>query len=85
GDQASISLGFDYCFVDAGEEGAKIPVEIEILNEKNQQVSRTVLSLPVVQGYNTVVSGRFMTGTDDGSVSVDPGYDGTIDIDLGKL
>lgn len=85
GDQASISLGFDYCFVDAGEEGSKIPVEIEILNEKNQQVSRTVLSLPVVQGYNTVVSGRFMTGTDDGSVSVDPGYDGTIDIDLGKL
>ncbi len=85
GDQASLRLGFDYCFVDAGDAGSKIPVEIEILNEKNQQVSRTVLSIPVVQGYNTVVSGRFMTGTDDGSVSVDPGYDGVVDIDLGKI
>lgn len=85
GDQASLRLGFDYCFVDAGENGSKIPVEIEVLNEKNQQVSRTVLSLPVVQGYNTVVSGRFMTGTDNGSVSVDTAYDGVVDIDLGKL
>lgn len=84
-DQASMRLGFDYCFVDAGEAGSKIPVEIEVLNEKNQQVSRTVLSLPVAQGYNTVVSGRFMTGTDDGSVSVDTAYDGVVDIDLGKL
>lgn len=84
-DQASMRLGFDYCFVDAGEAGSKIPVEIEILNENNQQVSRTVLSIPVVQGYNTVVSGRFMTGTDDGSVSVDTAYDGVVDIDLGKL
>lgn len=85
GDQASLRLGFDYCFVDAGEAGSNIPVEIEVLNEKNQQVSRTVLSLPVVQGYNTVVSGRFMTGTDNGSVSVDTAYDGVVDIDLGKL
>lgn len=85
GDQASIVLGFDYCLVEAGEAGSKIPVEIEVLNEKNQQVSRTVLTIPVVQGYNTVVSGRFMTGTDDGSVSVDTEFDGTVDIDLGKL
>lgn len=84
-DQASMRLGFDYCFVDAGEAGSKIPLEIEVLNENNQQVSRTVLSLPVVQGYNTVVSGRFMTGTDDGSVSVDTAYDGVVDLDLGKL
>lgn len=85
GEQASMRLGFDYCLVDPGENGTKIPLEIEILNENGQQVSRTVLSIPVVQGYNTVVSGRFMTGTDDGSVAVDPGYDGEINVDLGKL
>lgn len=85
GDQASIRLGFDYCLVEPGDAGSKIPVEVEILNEKNQQVSRTVFTIPVVQGYNTVVSGRFMTGTDDGSVSVDTAYDGVVDIDLGKL
>lgn len=85
GDQASMRLGFDYCLVDAGEKGSKIPLEIEILNDKGTQVSRTVMTIPVVQGYNTVISGRFMTGTDDGSVAVDPGYDGEIHIDLGKL
>lgn len=85
GDQASMRLGFDYCLVDPGEKGTHIPIEIEILNDKGTQVSRTVMSIPVVQGYNTVISGRFMTGTDDGGVSVDPGYDGEITIDLGKL
>ncbi len=85
GDQASMRLGFDYCLVEPGEGGSKIPVEIEVVNEKNQQVSRTVIAIPVVQGYNTVVSGRFMTGADQGAVSVDTAYDGTVDIDLGKL
>ena len=85
GSQTSMRLGFDYCLVDPGDDGTKIPVEIEILNESGNQVSRTVLNIPVVQGYNTVVSGRFMTGTDDGSVSVDSEYDGVVDIDLGKL
>ncbi len=85
GDEASMNLCFDYCLVDPGEAGSDIPVEIEILNENNQQVSRSVLTIPVVQGYNTTVSGRFMTGTDDGSISIDTDYDGVIDIDLGKI
>lgn len=84
-DQASMRLAFDYCFVEPGTAGSQLPLEIEIVNEKNQQVSRSVITIPVVQGYNTVVSGRFMTGTDDGSVNVDSEYDGTIDIDLGKI
>lgn len=85
GEQASMRLGFDYCLVDPGEKGSNIPIEIEILNEGGAQVSRTVLAIPVIQGYNTIVSGRFMTGTDDGSVSVDNEYDGTIHVDLGKI
>lgn len=84
-DQASLNLAFDYIFVNPGEEGPQIPLEIEIVNEKDVQVSRTLVTIPVRQGYNTVVSGRFMTGTDDGGIAIDPDFDGTVDIDLGKI
>ncbi len=85
GEQASLRLAFDYILVNPGEEGSQIPLEIEIVNENNQQVSRTLVTVPVRQGYNTVVTGRFMTGTDDGGIAIDPDYDGSVDIDLGKL
>lgn len=85
GDAASMRLAFDYILVSPSMEGSQIPLEIEILNENNVQVSRTVVTVPVRQGYNTVVSGRFLTGSDSGGVAVDPGFDGSIDIDLGKL
>lgn len=84
-EMASTSIGFDYCLVDPGENGTNIPVEIETINEQNQQVSRTIISIPLKQGYNTVISGRFLTGADNGQVGVDPDYDGEIDVDLGTI
>lgn len=85
GDDASMVLAFDYCLVEPGDEGSQLPLEIEILNQDGKQLSRSILTIPVRQGYNTVVTGRFMTGTDDGSVTVDSEYDGEISIDLGKI
>ena len=49
------------------------------------QVSRSFINIPVKQGYNTVVSGRFMTSSDEGGVTINPDYDGTVDINIGKL
>ena len=49
------------------------------------QVARSFVNIPVKQGYNTVVSGRFMTSSDEGGVTINPDYDGTIDINIGQL
>lgn len=80
GEEASMRLAFDYCLVEPA--GTQIPLEIEVLNGQGEQVSRSLLTIPVSQGYNTVVSGRFMTGTEDGSVGIDPGYDGERNIEV---
>ncbi len=84
-DKASMRLCFDYLLCNAGDEVTEIPVEIEIINENDVQVARSFVNIPVKQGYNTVVSGRFMTSSDEGGVTINPDYDGTIDINIGQL
>lgn len=85
GEDASTQLAFDYCFVDPGEDVTNLPIEIVILNEYGNHVSRSILSVPLKQGYNTVLTGRFMTASDDGAFAIDPDYDGSISVDFGKL
>ena len=60
-------------------------MEIEILNENNESVSRSAVTLPIGRNMNTVVRGRFLTSTADGGLNIDPGFDGDITIDMGTL
>lgn len=83
--QESLRLAFDYTMVAPGAQGSSLPLEIEIVNEKGIQVSRAVVSVPVVQGMNTVVNGKFLTSSAAGGVSVDTEFEGSISIDLGQL
>lgn len=78
-----LRIGFD--FIICQPDLTEIPVEIEIVNEKNEVVSNTAVNIPLQAGYNTTVKGRFLTATTDGGLNIDPDYDGTVDVDLGKL
>lgn len=82
-DNNELRIGFDFliCGVDLNQ----IPVEIEIVNENNEVVSNSAISIPVQAGYNSVVRGRFLTATTDGGLIIDSDYDGTIEVDLGEL
>lgn len=80
----SISLGFDYLFV-SPDENIEVPVEIEIVNENNETVSRSFVSLPITRNMNTVVKGRFLTSTADGGLNIDSAYDGDVTVDVGTL
>lgn len=82
-DLKELTIGFDY--VVTTPETERIPVDIEIVNENNEVVSRTAVNIEVQAGYNTTIRGRFLTASTDGGVSIDPDYDGTIFVDLGKL
>ncbi len=79
-----LKLGFDYVLVSAGET-ASVPVELEILNEKNELLARTTFSVPCERGKNTVVRGNFLTSDINGGIGIDPDYEGDLEVDLGEL
>lgn len=80
----SATLGFDYIFI-APDEDLTVPVEIEIVNDNNESVSRSLVNLPLQRDMNVTVSGRFLTSTADGGLVIDPGYDGSTTVDVGTL
>lgn len=77
-------LCFDYCFCGAGE-AAKIPVTVDVVNENDEILAREYVTIPLRQGINAVIRGRFLTSTIEGGMTIDPSYDGEINIDLGTL
>lgn len=79
-----LTLGFDYLFVPEGET-AEIPVEIEVVDENSVTVASSALKIPCERGKNSTVRGRFLTSKANGGISIDDGYDGKIDVDLGPL
>ena len=83
-DATEISIGFDYIFI-SPDDKLEVPVEVEVVNEKNETVSRSMLTLPLQQDRNVIVKGRFLTSTAEGGVDVDPGYDGYFTVDIGPL
>lgn len=83
-DDPTVSIGFDYIFI-GPDETLDVPVEIEVVNENNETVSRSMANLSLTKNRNTVVKGRFLTSTSDGGLNIDPGYDGDLSVDFGTL
>lgn len=78
-----LRIGFDYVFT--GDEPEKIPVTVEIVNEKSVAIARTSLSIPCRKGKLTQVRSAFLTADPDGGIGFNPDYDGSIDVELGDL
>lgn len=79
-----LELGFDYIFVNAGEE-IQVPLTIEILDEQQQVVASTSTSISCERGKVSAMRGRFLTTDVDGGISIDPDYDKSVSVDLGTL
>lgn len=79
-----LRLAFDYVMVGDGE-ATSIPVELEIVNEKNEVLARSILNIPCERGKNTVVRGNFLTSDVNGGIGINPDYDGDVEVDLGEL
>lgn len=82
-DTKELPIGFDYVFV--GNEPEKIPVTVEIVNEKSVTIARTSLHIPCHIGKRTQVRSAFLTADPNGGVGFDPGYDGSTNVDFGNL
>lgn len=86
-----LRVGFDYVFV-SNEGSASVPMEIEIVNEENVTIANSVLNVPLERGKNTVWTGEFLTGDDqggqggdepgedEGGIGIDPDYDNETDL-----
>lgn len=86
-----LRVEFDYVFV-SNEGSASVPMEIEIVNEENVTVANSVLNVPLERGKNTVWTGEFLTGDDqggqggdepgedEGGIGIDPDYDNETDL-----
>ena len=87
-----LRVGFDYVFV-SNEGSASVPMEIEIVNENNVTVANSVLNVPLERGKNTVWTGEFLTGDNQGGqgggdepgedeegIGIDPDYDNETDL-----
>lgn len=83
-----LRVGFDYVFV-SNEGSATIPMEVEIVDAENVTIANSVINVPVERGKNTVWTGEFLTGDDQGGqggdnpdeedgIGIDSDYDNEI-------
>ena len=79
-----LELGFDYCLC-AATETIPTAAFVEILNQADEVLARDYIIIPVQQGMNAIIRGRFLTAAIDGGMTIDPSFDGEINIDLGTL
>ncbi len=79
-----VVLSFDYLFAEAN--GSEFPAVVELLKD-GKAIAATNVKIPVRRGENTIVSGEFLTSVREtsGGVSIDTGYDGEVNIDLGRI
>ena len=74
-----LSVAFDYTFI---PEDGEIPIAVELLDNKENLLARTYLTITYKEGDRIVKRSNFLTADPSGGIGVDPGYDGSIDEDL---
>ena len=90
-EKEDLRIGFDYVFV-SNEGSVTIPMEVEIVDADNVTVANSVINVSVERGKNTVWTGEFLTGDDQGGqgggdkpddeedgIGIDSDYDDEID------
>lgn len=83
-DDEELRIGFDYVFVEA-DDTKSVPMEVEIVDENSVTIANSVVNVVLERGKNTTLRTRFLTRQDEDGVSIDPGYDGETDIDIGEI
>ena len=80
-DGREVLIGFDYFFINGKE--SSINVAVEIFDSKGTRVSYVPsMTIPVERGRATIVRGDFLTSKASGGVGVNPGFNGSFDIEL---
>lgn len=78
------TIGSDFVFVNGAESFVSLTIEVK--DGTHETISRiSGVEVPYRRGHLTTVRGRFLTTLMEGGVTINPGYDGEFDINLGDL
>lgn len=79
-----LSIGFDYVFCET--EGSSIPVEVEIVDEDNVTIARSIIRIPCERGKNVTVRKDFLTAdpsqAGEGGIGIDTDFDDEVDLEV---
>lgn len=82
--QEECCIGSDFVFVNGQESSVLLGIEIK--DGTGKTVSRTTgLEVPYRRGHITTVRGPFLTNEMQGGITIDPGFDGEIYVDIDTL
>lgn len=75
------SLMFDYTLTDA-DVLTRIPVTLEIVDSKSVVVAATTFNISCQAGKYTTITHNFLTSDPNGGIHIDPGFDGSKEIEI---
>ncbi len=79
--ETEASVGFDYVFMN--ERESSIPVQIGVYDKEGTLLSLTEpIDVTLKRSHHTIMRGMFLTSKASGGVSIDPDYDGDINIEI---
>lgn len=85
-DRTSALLGYDYVFVTGNESGLYVTLDLYETDSDGEIIdyigSSASMLIPTARGRITMVYGSFLTTTSDGSITINPDYDGTYYVPL---
>lgn len=74
-------MGFDYVFVNGSD--TSVPIVMGVADKTGTIMSQTrTIDVPLTRSKNTVVKGEFFTQYSQGGVGIEPGFDGSYDIEI---
>lgn len=76
-----MELGHDYCFTNGKETSVDVAVDVYD-REGTLLASSPSVNVPLLRGHLTEIRGRFLTTRTTGGVSISPGYNGNINIEI---
>lgn len=81
-DDQRAEVGFDYVFVNGSEARVELALDVYSNHTRTLISSTPTVSVPLVRGKLTEITGKFLTGTATGGMGIDPGFNGDYNIEI---
>ena len=81
-DDSEVELGFDYVFVNHADASVDVAIELYSRHSGELVAACDPVTVPLRRSHLTEVRGRFLTATSTGGMGINPGFNGSFDIEI---
>lgn len=81
-DDRRAEVGFDYVFVNGNEAKVELALDVYSSHTRTLISSIPTVTVPLVRGKLTEITGKFLTGTATGGMGIEPGFNGDYNIEI---